>query len=393
MILTNDMYSGLSKLNKWYRKYNHQVIEISGVIGTGIWDLIQSFIEDIGFDPREIMYLSYDQKQVIELATKRYHSYYLNGIIYKYWRNVDYNTIPALNHRSKQMEYTWEKSVRKKIDPKYKLMVVFDSLLLNQQTLSDLASFGLPIILIRDPALMPAPDSFTFTNEPNIELRELHPELIKNPIVYFANKVLIGDSLSVGNYDIVSIVPKKRMNLYNMKSADMIIALNEELSDSINRVYREKVLKINPKFNYLGERVIVMNDMYKHKLVNEDEDRIKVYLTRGLVGNISKCNRHAAGTRYIPIEFKTDFYYVPFTDLYIDRCYLNGVETPSRQQIPEEVLKVKYAYALPVQLTRVDHWDKITVVANDLSDYDDLIGRRMLYTAISRARTSMTLII
>ena len=72
MTLTNDMYNAQSKLNRWYKKYSHQIIEISGVIGTGTWEVVQAFIDDIGFDPREIMYLSYDQKQVIELASKRY---------------------------------------------------------------------------------------------------------------------------------------------------------------------------------------------------------------------------------------------------------------------------------------------------------------------------------
>ena len=178
-----------------------------------------------------------------------------------------------------------------------------------------------------------------------------------------------------------------------MKSVDMIITMSDELSDDVNTMYRERVLKLNPKVNHLGERVIIMNDMYRHKLVNEDENRIRVYLARGLVGNISKCNRHAPITRYIPIEFKTDFYYEPFTDLYIDRYYLNGVQTPSRQQVPDEVLNVRYAYALPVQLTRVSHWDKIMVIANDTQEYDEQLYRYMLYTAISRAHSSMTLVI
>ena len=78
LTLTNDQYVGLSQLEKWYRKYQHQYIEISGVLGTGAFELVQAFIELEQFDPREIMYLSFDQKQVIELASKQLHSYYIN---------------------------------------------------------------------------------------------------------------------------------------------------------------------------------------------------------------------------------------------------------------------------------------------------------------------------
>ena len=61
--LTNDQYEALSILQKWYRKYQHQFIDIAGVIGTGTWDLVQKFIDLEDLDMREVMYLSYDQKQ------------------------------------------------------------------------------------------------------------------------------------------------------------------------------------------------------------------------------------------------------------------------------------------------------------------------------------------
>jgi hypothetical protein len=211
--LTNDQYFGLSKLDKWYRKYQHQFIEISGVIGTGTWDLVQQFIELTDLDEREVMYLSYNQKQVLDLAFKKYHAYYINGIIYKYIRIVDFDTIPVVNRNSRELKYEWKKEVRSKIDSKYKLIVVFDSVLLNHQTVRDLSLFGLPIILIRDPMLLPAPDTYTFLRDANIELHDVHPEYAKSPIVYFAHKILNRERLNPGNYDTVSVVPKKQMNL------------------------------------------------------------------------------------------------------------------------------------------------------------------------------------
>ncbi|MCM1439499.1 MAG: hypothetical protein NC131_09925, partial [Roseburia sp.] len=104
---TNDQYAALAALDKWYRRYNHQFIEIAGVVGTGIWNVIQEFVEDL-LDPREVMYLSYDQHQVLDLASKGYHSYYINGIIYKYDRVVDFSTMPVVNPRSDGvLKYHW----------------------------------------------------------------------------------------------------------------------------------------------------------------------------------------------------------------------------------------------------------------------------------------------
>lgn len=117
MNLTSDQYVGLSKLEKWYRKYTHQFIEISGVIGTGTWELVQHFIELQGFDPREVMYLSYNQRQVVEMAAKRYHAYYINGIIYNYTRIVDFDSLVAINPHSTEFRYEWKKEVRKRLIP------------------------------------------------------------------------------------------------------------------------------------------------------------------------------------------------------------------------------------------------------------------------------------
>ena len=393
MTLTNDMYFALSKMEKWYSKATHQIIEISGVIGTGTWQLIQAFIEENGFDPREVMYLSYDQKQVIEMAAKRYHSYYLNGILYKYIKVTNFDSLPVINSHSNAVEYKWEKKLRKKIDPKYRIIIVFDSVLLSHKTLSDLCTFGLPIILIRDPMTLPAPDSFTFVRDPNIELNELHPDLIKNPIVYFANKVINNQKLQVGNYDNVSIVNRKHMNLYNVKSADMILTLTDQTAEEVNRVYRERVLHIKGTETKVGERVVIMDDMHSERITNPDEKNIKLYLTRGLVGTINKCNRHAETTRFIPFDFITDFYYEPFVELYLDRYYLNKIRLNSRQAIPDEYVRVKYAYALPVTLGRLSHWDKVTLVNDNDEKIDEDIRRKLLYNGIIKARESLTLII
>lgn len=394
MDLTNDMYEGLSKLERWYRKRNHQFIDISGVVGTGSWQMLQSMIDNSDMDPREVMYLSYDQKQVIELASKRYHAYYINGIIYKYIRYVNFDSLPVMNLKSDGViDYEWKKEVRKKIDSKYRLIVVFDSVLLSEDTINDIGSFGLPVILLRDPVLLPSADTYTFFREPNITLRELHPDLSKNPIVHFAHKVLNDEKLKYGNYDNVSIVPRKQMNLYNLKSADMVITMSDRLRDNVNSAFREKLLKQKISKNVVGEKMIVMNDMYAHRLVNHDEKNIKIYLTKGVVGYLTKCNSHALHTRYVPIEFRPEFYHESFEDLVMDRHYLNNITAPSRQIIPDEIIKLQYAYALTVPLARLSHWDKVTVIADVDEEQDAWLQIRLLYSAIVSSRRQLTIIL
>lgn len=393
MNLTNDQYYGLAQLEKWYRKYQHQFIEISGVIGTGTWDLVQEFIERTDLDAREVMYLSYNQKQVLELGFKKYHAYYINRRIYNYIRIVDFDTLPVFNQHSKEIKYEWKKEVRKKIDEKYKLIVVFDSLLLNDITVNDLSTFGVPVILIRDPMLLPAPDTYTFLRDANIELREINQNYIKSPITYFAHKILDKERINPGNYDNVSIITRKQMNLYNLKSSDMNLTISESLKDEINNIYRDKILNTKNIINIPNERMIIAETVYGRKLINNEEKNIKIYLTKGLVGNITRINKHVVGTKYVPIDFQPEFYHEAFTDLVMNRHYLNKINIPSQQIIPDEIVKMDYAYALTAARSRLSHWDKVTLIIDPNEEGDAELQQRLLYTAITRAKKALTIII
>ena len=392
-MLTNDQYIALSMLNHWYRKYNQQIIDISGTIGTGLWELIREFVEGSKLDSREVMYLSLNQREVLDLAYQRYHSYHLNNVLYRYDRLVNFDTIPVINPNSRSLEINWRKKLRGKVDPKYKLIVVFDSSLLSHQTILDLSSFYLPIILLRDPMLIPIPETYTFLRDPNIELNEISDRGLKSPINYFAHKILRGERLEYGTYGSVNVIPRKQFNLNNLKTSDMVVTISSSLRDELNKLYREKVMKRKDIINVVNERVIVANTLYKRKLKNPDNEKVKVYLTKGSVGYLTKVNKHPMYTKYVGVDFKPDFYHETFTDLMMDRHHLNKIDASSQQLIPDEIFQVDYAYALSAVDSRLGYWDKVTlVIDNNELDIPEL-QRRLIYTAITRAKRSLTIIL
>lgn len=389
MTLTDDQYLGLMKLEKWWRKYNTQFIEICGAIGTGTAELLKYFIENTNLNPDEVVYLSYDQKQVLSLAYKKYHAFYINSFLYKYIRIVDFDSIHVINSKSRELSYEYKKSLRKNIDSRYKLIIVFDSSLLNYQTLKDLSSFGVPVILIRDPFLIPAPDSHLFLSEPNIILRDLSDIYSKNPIVYIARKMLHKAYIPSGSYGEVTILSRKQLNLYNLKANDMILTLQESLADDINKTYREKVLNQKSSVNVVNERLIAMESLYKRKITDANNKKVKVFLTAGIVGFISRINKHAPNTKYVVIDFRPEFYHEAFEEIILDRHNLNNIDAPSHQLKPDEIGKFKYAYALNVSLARLSHWDKVLLILDKETEYDEELESRMIYTAITRASRNL----
>lgn len=394
MTPTNDQYLALEALNKWYRKAKHQFIELNSIVGTGSWEVIQTCIELFGLDQREVIYLSHDQKQVTEMAFKGFHTYYLNTFLYRYTRLVDPNSLPVINPWSPGPEITWKKRVRSKIDERYHLIIVFDAGLLSSRVIADLGSLGLPVILLRDPMLPPVAGSYALDNEPGIALREIVPERAREPLIYFLHKALRGDELRVGNYDNVTILNRKDLNIFNLKSSEMNLTLGEELRQTINTVYRERVLKQSNTGNLVGERLIVTNSLFGEKLINADNKKLKLTVATGMVGTLTKLNRHALSTRYVPCEFQPDGYHESFSELYLDRYALNGLDpNRSSQEKPDNgVLETQYAYALSATMARLCHWDKVTLIADPDPGWDPELRARLMYLAMTRTRNYLTII-
>lgn len=389
--MTNDQYIAIHKLSKWYEKYQRQIIEISAIVGSGINEVISEFIEINNIDPREVMYLSLNQKEVHDLALKQFHAYYLDYAIYDFVKIYDLDSIPLMNKNATQIKFQYKKVLKNKLPSKYKMIIINDSTRLSIKTIQDIASFQLPIILIKDPILLPIEDSFTYYRESNINLHDITEENKNNPIIYFTHQVLHNKQLKLGNYDNLSIINKKQMNLFNLKSSDMNITISDDLANEVNQLYRNKILHKKDNINITNERVIVDNSLYNEILTNNDNNKVKVYLTKYLIGYLSKVNRHVSSTKYVTINFKPEFYHDEFNNIIMDRHYLNNINTPNKQIIPEESLKLKYAYSLSSPISRVSYWDKVTLIYDNIQDNE--LQRQLMYTAMTRAHKSLTILL
>jgi len=271
------------------------------------------------------------------------------------------------------------------------LIIIKDSSLLTQEDVNCLTIYNIPIILIRDPFLIPIQNSYIHNHIPNIELHESNSELLQNPIIFFINQILNDKKLIIGNYNQLSITSKKDMNIYNLKASDMIITLSNQLRDLINNIYREKILKVSTSKNIIGEKLILTNSLYNEVLSNKNEKRVKIYLHKGLVGNITRCMNHGINTKYLNIDFRPEFYYDVFEDIYIDRFYLNNINSViSKQDIPDYCLNVEYAYSLTPILSRYSYWDKVTLINDDITD--NMFKKILLYSAMTRAKKLLNII-
>lgn len=391
MRITNDQYYATGELRKWYRNGRKQIFELSGTIGSGIMHVVDDFLQSEDLEPYEVCYLTYDQETVMQYALKRLHCYYLPEIIYKHYKWTNLDSFDFFNP-FKKTETKWVQDTRGKIKGNYRLFVVLDSLLIDRESLENLVGFGKPILLLRDPCLTPARDSYCYGKDPTAVLTELNPTMMEDPIVYFAMQVLAGNRIKIGSYDTVNVINKRSLNISNLRNADMVLTLTDDLADEINSLYRNRIKNYGPVLK-AGERVMCMSDMYGYKMSYPEEPRLKCYLRSGLVGKISKCNFHAFNTRYVTGDFKLPWWPDPFRGLTIDRSLMLPANIKLRNQVePDDPVLFKFAYALPVMSARIGSWDKCTIIC-DCDEMKSRDTRSLIYTAITRCNKRLTLCI
>lgn len=390
--ITTDQYSALPKLSRWFESRHRQMISISSPIGTMGWEFLQYFLEYQQIQPNEVMYLSMDQKMVMELACDQLHAYYLNRVLYSYDEMVDLDSVPFMGKNyDGHIRTTWKRMRNKHISEGYKLIVVLDASLLSYEMIRDICKFNRKVLLLYDPFMVSPVNSYCEKSKPDVSLEMVHPSMERNPFVVMAYKVLGGNPVRPGEYGGIHVIPSKSMNLSNLRSNEMNLTISKEMADRINVLYRDKIMKGSTDLTHVGERLIVSQTLHDHAISSRIEPRLCFYFVNGMVGEITKINRHVARTKYVPFEFTPEWGDQPFTGMSLDRNFLNHVDYPSRQIIPKSIAKMSYAYGLSILEGRVHHWDTTTLISEG---YDgSMLHNRMMYTAIANTRKRMTIVV
>lgn len=389
MLETNDQFYAANELEKWYYQTNHQVIDLNGKVGTGKFEIIKYFIDRIGFKEYETMFLSLNQSTVINLAQKQYHSYYLKGILYDYYKDTDLSTLKIFNPKATDFKYKWIQTRNKKINKSYRIIIVLDAELCSMEMIQDLMKFGVPMILVSDSYSLGEENNYLKKHTPNLEIKEIIPSRIKDPIIHFIYKFLNKEVIPYGNFKSVTVMKKKDTNAYNFKFSDMIITEYQSSADKINQLYRQNVLKNKTIILRPNERLIITEDSHICS-ENRTEKNIKFYLDRGVTGTVPYVEPHFATRKFINVTFKPDAYTESFSGVIVDRFYLNNFTNRSISYSYGEPVKFNYAYAINAQIAQYGRWDDITVLEEPYEDYD--FHLRVLYTAMSRAKKSIILI-
>ncbi len=259
-----------------------------------------------------------------------------------------------------------------------RLVIIDECSMVGTDLGEDLLSYGVPILVLGDPAQLPpvASEGFFTKDQPDFMLTEIHRQALDNPIIVLSMAVREHMELEPGTYRDTRIIRQDQFDANELIQVDQVLCGMNKTRMLINDRIRE-MLGHTDEFPMIGERLVCLKN-----------DRKKGLLNGGLweVKNIKK--RYASSTTFVarPLDLEGN----P-VQVYVHDNFFKGTESTLDWQARKRYSEFTYGYALTVHKSQGSQWDNLLVF--DESDTFREDKYRWLYTAITRAAERLTLVI
>lgn len=260
-----------------------------------------------------------------------------------------------------------------------KLIVIDECSMVDEELGRDLLSFGVPVLVLGDPAqLPPVRGAGFFTDaEPDAMLTEVHRQAAGDPIVRLSMHVREGRRLETGRYGETEVIGKSRLDPARVLAAGQVLVGRNATRRAYNGRMRER--------RGFGEPLPMAGD----KLVCLRNNRRKGLFNGGLwTVNERKISRSRIVTmRLAPDD---DAGRKPMKVSVRPECFTGGIEDVEweRRKIYEEF---DYGYVLTVHKAQGSQWDDVVLFDESFAFPDS--RWRWLYTGITRAAKRLTVVV
>jgi len=250
------------------------------------------------------------------------------------------------------------------------LVIIDECSMVDERMGKDLLSFGVPVLVLGDPAQLPPVrgGGFFTGKKPDIMLNEIHRQARDNPIIDLATRVRNHQSLEVGEYGKSQVMRGTPDRDLVMGADQILVGTNRKRRDCNNQM--RKLLGHNQAdpMPAEGEKLVCLQNNHDAGLLNgtlwtvdasselEGQNKYELSLT-GEDGEQVACEAHTAHFKGMEKE-------MPYWELRDAECF-------------------DYGYTLTTHKAQGSQWEKVFI----FNESGIFRGNSMnwLYTAITRA--------
>jgi exodeoxyribonuclease-5 len=275
-----------------------------------------------------------------------------------------------------------------------KLLIVDECSMVGQDLGSDLLLFGVPILVLGDPAqLPPVKDAGFFTlREPNFLLTEIHRQARESAILRCATYVREGGTVHATQdrgYEDLKIISKRdfQKNDYAqaLLSADMILCGINRTRVALNN--RIRALQMKPDgVPVVGDKVICLRNNHKKKLLN------------GSLWIVKSVKENKAKECYDMFVYPEDGDIKDAIEVSVLKGFFEGGKDPTYEEVRNsKTEEFTFGNAVTVHKSQGSQWDNLILVDESRSfshaqTFGENTPRKWLYTGITRAAKKLTIV-
>ncbi len=263
---------------------------------------------------------------------------------------------------------------------KAELIVIDECSMVDAELGRDLLSFGVPVLVLGDPAqLPPIQNGGFFTDcEPDAMLTEVHRQAADDPIVRLSMQVREGGAPAAGDYGSTQVVRREDLDPQRVLEADQVLVGRNNTRRAYNLRLRER-RGIEDALPVAGDKLVCLRNNRKKGLFNGGLWTVKERSAgkSGILKLRILPDEGLAGTRAKKVSVRRE-------------CFTGGIEDfdwPQRKPYDE----FDYGYVLTVHKAQGSQWDDVVLFDESFAFPDS--RARWLYTGITRAARKLTVVL
>ena len=355
----NQQENALKCVDNWFytESKNKKIFRVFGYAGTGKSTLARHFADNID---GQVSYAAFTGKAASVMRKAGcVNAKTIHSLIYK-TQEDDKGRITFHLNRSSELSNS-------------SLLIVDECSMVDEHIGKDLLSFGVPILVLGDPAQLPPPNGSGFftEHEPDIMLTEIHRQASDNPIIHLATLVREGNKLSIGKYGESEIVSKIRRNDL-LESCQVIVGRNSTRKTKNNQM---RQLKFNEETDLpvKGDKLICL----------KNDSALGIY--NGMMFNVDGINQHksSAKSKYMFMSLDGEDFNRPIIVKAPKVIFTSEEIPPSNLAEMKKSQHFDYGYAITAHKSQGSQWESVLIYDESWCFRND--WNRWLYTSITRA--------
>jgi exodeoxyribonuclease-5 len=262
---------------------------------------------------------------------------------------------------------------------KAKLIVIDECSMVDAELARDLMSFGVPLLVLGDPAQLPPIQGggFFTDTKPDAMLTEVHRQAQDDPIVRLSMDIRAGKALAEGHYGETQVVSRRTLDPQRVIGADQVLVGRNATRRAYNARLRER-RGFADALPMAGDKLVCLRNNRRKGLFNgglwvvKDKPRARRQIIR-----LHLNPDEDLGSRMVKVSVRPE-------------CFSGEIDTlewPQRKPYDE----FDFGYVLTVHKAQGSQWDDV-VLFDESGAFPDNRDR-WLYTGVTRAAKRLTVVV